>query len=118
MVRIPNLLIRAVARTLAAIFAISVFLVPAILLNLAQTTALRFTIIFIATALLKTTVTAIGKAAMSEMFVAGAACAAALVASNGLGEVDSSGSVQAEANRATVLDKKWCVNRSRKGRIW
>ena len=61
-------------------------LVPAILLNLAQSTALRFMIIFLATALFITVVTAISKATMSEMFVAGAAYAAVLVvfvASNG-----------------------------------
>ena len=54
-------------------------LVPVILLNLAQTTAVRFTIIFIATALFITAVTAVSKATMSEMFVAGATYAAVLV---------------------------------------
>ena len=77
--RIPNPLIRAIARTLAAIFTIAMLLVPAILLNLAQTTAVRFTIIFVATALFITAVTAISKATMSEMFVAGATYAAVLV---------------------------------------
>ena len=81
------------ARTLAAIFTIAVLLVPVILLDLAQTTAVRFTIIFIATALFITAVTAISKATMSEMFVAGATYAAVLVVfvgSNGPAGVSSS----------------------------
>jgi hypothetical protein len=56
-----------------------VLLVPAILLNLAQTVALRFTIIFIATALFIGAVTAISQAKLSEIFVAGAAYVAVLV---------------------------------------
>jgi hypothetical protein len=83
---VPNPLVRTIARTLAAIFTIAVLLVPAILLNLVQTIALRFIIIFIASALFIGSVTALSQATMSEIFVAGAAYAAVLVvfiASNG-----------------------------------
>lgn len=90
--RVPNPLVRAIARTLAAIFTIAVLLVPAIILNVVQTVALRFVVVFIATALFIGSVTAISQATMSEIFVAGATYAAVLVvfiASNGSGGVSS-----------------------------
>lgn len=84
--KISRPLLRAAARTVAAIFTIFVLLVPIILLNVAQTTATRFTIIFLATGFFIAAVTAVSKATMAEVFIAGATYSAVLVvfvASNG-----------------------------------
>ena len=79
-------LARIKSNTIAAIFTVSVLLVPIILLNIVKTTAIRFTIIFLATGFFIAAVTAVSKATLAEIFVAGATYSAVLVlfvASNG-----------------------------------
>lgn len=97
--KISRPLLRAAARTIAAIFTISVLLVPIILLNIAQTTAIRLTIIFLATGFFIAAVTAVSKATMAEVFIAGATYSAVLVvfvASNGPSGISgSTGSITA-----------------------
>lgn len=91
--KISRPLLRAAARTVAAVFTISVLLVPIILLDIAQTTTTRFTIIFLATGFFIGAVTAVSKATMAEVFIAGATYSAVLVvfvASNGPSGINGS----------------------------
>lgn len=63
---------------------------PIVLLKTAQKTSIRFTIIFLATAFFIAAVTAVSKASMAEMFIAGATYSAVLVefvASNGPSDI-------------------------------
>lgn len=104
--RIPDPLIRTIAKTLPTILTTSVVLVPAILVNIAQTTTLRFTISFITAALFITALTATSDAIISEISVAAALYPAVLVARSGAVGVDSSGSGLAETKRCPNLGLK------------
>ena len=100
--RIPDPSIETIAKSLSTILTSSVLLVPAILVNIAQTITLCFTIIFIAAALFITALTAASDAIISEISVAAVVYAAVLSARDGPVGVDSSGSGLAET--------KWCPN--------
>ena len=106
MARIPDPSIRTIAKSLPTILTTSVLLVPAILVNIAQTTTLRFTIYFIAAALFITALTAASDAIIYEISVAAAVYAAVLIARDGAVGVDSSGNGLAEANWRPSLGLK------------